>query len=86
MPAFPERESSLLSKLHQTAPWTAKLHQEGSSDGEPSPERARNTVANGPTEPPPVEPVESLISTGGQFFLKHFIIVYGHCCIAHTSH
>ena len=27
MPAFPERESTLLSKLYQSAPWTAKLHK-----------------------------------------------------------
>ena len=28
MPPFPDRESSLLAKLYQTAPWTTKLHQE----------------------------------------------------------
>jgi hypothetical protein len=27
MPAFPERESTLLSRLYQSAPWTAKLHK-----------------------------------------------------------
>ena len=27
MSAFPERESTLLSKLYQSAPWTAKLHK-----------------------------------------------------------
>ena len=27
MPPFPDRESSLLSKLYQTAPWTSKLHK-----------------------------------------------------------
>lgn len=27
MPVFPERESTLLSKLYQSAPWTAKLHK-----------------------------------------------------------
>jgi hypothetical protein len=27
MPAFPERESTVLSKLYQSAPWTAKLHK-----------------------------------------------------------
>ena len=32
MPPFPERESSLLSKLYQTAPWTAKLHQNESTE------------------------------------------------------
>ena len=27
MPVFPDRESSLLSKLYLSAPWTAKLHK-----------------------------------------------------------
>ena len=33
MPPFPERESSLLAKLYQTAPWTSKLHQEDAGEG-----------------------------------------------------
>ena len=31
MPPFAEKESSLLSKLHKSAPWTAKLHNTGSA-------------------------------------------------------
>lgn len=34
MPPFPDRESSLLAKLYQTAPWTAKLHQEEGEEKE----------------------------------------------------
>ena len=37
MPAFPEHESTLLSKLYQSAPWTAKLHK---TSGEESVGRA----------------------------------------------
>ena len=69
MPAFPERESSLLSKLHESAPWTAKLHQDVRSENQPSPEtETSNTVSNGPTQPPPAVnigmPMEPFINTG----------------------
>ena len=62
MPAFPERESTLLSKLYQSAPWTAKLHK---TSGEESVGGA--TQEDG--SPPPVndigQPVglDSLINT-----------------------
>ena len=51
MPAFPDRENSLLNKLYETAPWTAKLHQdsresEGAETSETTP-----PVMNGVTEP-----------------------------------
>ena len=51
MPPFPERESSLLAKLYQTAPWTAKLHQEDSEEGKQE-TPAVNPVA---TTPPPAQ-------------------------------
>ncbi|XP_064399538.1 AP-2 complex subunit alpha-2-like [Halichondria panicea] len=68
MPAFPERESSLLSKLHESAPWTAKLHKDVTSPAsQPSPEREpSSTVSNGPTQSPAVNigmPIEPLINT-----------------------
>lgn len=66
MPAFPERESSLISKLNETAPWTAKLHQ--NVEDQSSPERAdvSAAVTNGPTEPAVNigMPVDPLVSTG----------------------
>lgn len=70
MPAFPDRESSLLNKLYETAPWTAKLHQveQESNSGEVA------TTLGAPMEPvvnnavaePNVnigQPVDSLINT-----------------------
>lgn len=56
MPPFPERESSLLSKLYQTAPWTAKLHHDEGEEGAPKPpaggmapiQAPEAPVANGP--------------------------------------
>lgn len=47
MPAFPDKESSLLNKLYETAPWTAKLHQQ---DQETDPTVA--TPLDSSTEPP----------------------------------
>ncbi|KAL5503628.1 hypothetical protein EMCRGX_G010605 [Ephydatia muelleri] len=37
MPPFAEKESSLLSKLHKSAPWTAKLHNVSSGTPAPAP-------------------------------------------------
>ena len=64
MPAFPDRESSLLNKLYETAPWTAKLHgqeQAGSTVNE--------TNVSGSADVPPVELitngiVESTVNIG----------------------
>lgn len=73
MPAFPERESSLLSKLHQSAPWTAKLHNDTLPDSTASSEQSTASnvepVANGliDTKTSAVSigmPVEPLLSTG----------------------
>ena len=73
MPPFPERESSLLSKLYQTAPWTAKLHQNESTESTTSTvtvptqdEPQVGSLLNGPVttqiaESAPV--TDSLIST-----------------------
>ena len=71
MPAFPDRESSLLNKLYETAPWTAKLHQQdqGTEPGvtTESVESPPPPVVNGTTEPVLIGlPVDTLISTGGQ--------------------
>ena len=67
MPAFPDRESSLLNKLYETAPWTAKLHKR--DNDMTSEENATTgggitiTVPNGITEPNIGNPVDPLIST-----------------------
>ena len=50
MPAFPDRESSLLNKLYETAPWTAKLHQQDQEAGSEGVETSQ-PVVNGVTEP-----------------------------------
>lgn len=49
MPAFPDKESSLLNKLYETAPWTAKLHQETES---------APAVSLDPNAEPPIQPVD----------------------------
>ena len=60
MPAFPEKDSLLLSKLYKTAPWMAKLHESSnptdddnattSDTKEPTP--PQTTVAGGdPSDP-----------------------------------
>ena len=64
MPTFPDRESTLLSKLYQSAPWTAKLHK---TSGEESVGGATREESS----PAPVsdigQPVgESLINTTGK--------------------
>jgi AP-2 complex subunit alpha len=61
MPAFPEKESSLLNKLYETAPWTAKLHQESTA---PQPTE-QPPVVNGVSEPVLNigQPMDTLIST-----------------------
>ena len=66
MPAFPERESSLLSKLHETAPWTVKLEHERPSSGETQSEQVQDFSPNGPVEPVINigAPVDPLINTG----------------------
>ena len=46
MPVFPEKDSLLLSKLYQTAPWMAKLHE--------SPETQKRE-----TEPEPAPPAKT---------------------------
>ena len=63
MPAFPDRESTLLSKLYLSAPWTAKLHKT-------SGEESGGVATNAEGSPPPVsdigQPVgESLMNTSG---------------------
>lgn len=66
MPAFPERESSLLSKLHETAPWTLKLEQEGTaSSGEAQPQQQLTAPAHNGLAEPAINigsPVDALIS------------------------
>lgn len=69
MPAFPERESSLLSKLHETAPWTLKLEVEGGPSSSPTQAAfsdLNNSSHNGPAEAVVNigAPVDALISTG----------------------
>ena len=68
MPAFPDKESSLLNKLYETAPWTAKVHHE-TGPAEPASE---------PTEQLPVanepmmnigQPVDTLINTSKTVFV-----------------
>lgn len=71
MPAFPDRESSLLNKLYETAPWTAKLHkQDDESGGEGT--QSTTPVVNGISEPSVNigQPVDSLISTGAHWMLQ----------------
>lgn len=51
MPTFPEKDSLLLSKLYQTAPWMAKLHgaagaEETNEEGE---EEQTGTAVSRPT-------------------------------------
>ena len=65
MPTFPDRESSLLSKLYQSAPWTAKLHK---TSGEESVGGATHEESS----PPPISDIgqavgESLVSTTGEW-------------------
>lgn len=50
MPAFPEKDSLLLSKLYKTAPWMAKLHDGPGTGGQESettepPEESQTTGA-----------------------------------------
>ena len=64
MPAFPDRESTLLSKLYQSAPWTAKLHK---TTGEESGDGATRVTSD---SVPPVNDIgqavgEDLVSTTG---------------------
>ncbi|CAI8017166.1 AP-2 complex subunit alpha-2 [Geodia barretti] len=69
MPPFPEKESSLLSKLYQTAPWTAKLHlDKAAAPAKPVELTVSGTVtpsvANGPSpQKPQTTPTTSLIDT-----------------------
>ncbi len=57
MPAFPpDKESSLLNKLYETAPWTAKLHKKESDSGNANEEvttagSGDGAVHNGISEP-----------------------------------
>ncbi len=69
MPAFPDRESSLLNKLYETAPWTAKLHQTDDAENGTS-----GTDVLPPIEMPTIEPEvnigqfdNALITTGKLF-------------------
>ena len=64
MPTFPYCESSLLSKLYQSAPWTAKLRK---TLGEESVGGATHVESS----PPPVSDIgqvvgESLVNTTGE--------------------
>ena len=52
MPVFPEKDSLLLSKLYQTAPWMAKLHE--------SPETSRRE-----TEPEPAPTAKPTPASAG---------------------
>ena len=66
MPAFPDRESSLLNKLYETAPWTAKLHKQEPEAGMPETVTQESPpIVNGITEPGPSieQPVDQLINT-----------------------
>lgn len=83
MPAFPDRKSSLLNKLYETAPWTAKLHQQeqGAGSGEAAGESMESM------EPSPVvnEPiiniglsVDPLISTTSNNIVVVGVVIFGH--------
>ena len=52
MPPFPDRESSLLAKLYQTAPWTAKLHQDAREGGGEGGGGGEESVGEGTTAAP----------------------------------
>lgn len=83
MPAFPDRKSSLLNKLYETAPWTAKLHhqEQGAGSGEAAGESMESM------EPSPVvnEPiiniglsVDPLISTTSNNIVVVGVVIFGH--------
>ena len=66
MPPFPHRESSLLSKLYQTAPWTAKLHTSTGGEGGEGGAAAGltlPTVSNGPVVAMTTSPPETTLIT-----------------------
>lgn len=68
MPAFADKESSLLNKLYETAPWTAKLHQQDQEPGSAAlaaPELTELPIVNGVSEPMLNigQPVDPLINT-----------------------
>lgn len=73
MPAFPDKESSLLNKLYETAPWTAKLHQQDQeTESTPAaPHGPPIPIVNGDTEPVLNigQPVDPLISTSKLAFV-----------------
>ena len=69
MPAFPDRESTLLSKLYQSAPWTAKLHK---TSGEESGGGATHEEGSPAPATDVGQPVgDSLISTPGMCACRH---------------
>ena len=89
MPAFPDRESSLLNKLYETAPWTAKLHQQDQGDqgGQGGSELGVTTSVPAELPPPPVVngttdtlllPIDTLIST------SEFCILYMHVSVSYV--
>ena len=71
MPAFPERESTLLSKLYQSAPWTAKLHKtlgEESVGGATREEEPPAPVINDISQPVG----DTLVSTSRKYYSQIF--------------
>ena len=62
MPPFPDRESSLLAKLYQTAPWTAKLHQEAREGGGEGGGGGEESVGGGTTAAPQLLGVNPLVN------------------------
>ncbi len=93
MPAFPDRESSLLNKLYETAPWTAKLHQQDqvaeSCATSETMEAPLPPVVNGATEPVLIGlPVDTLISTSKNMWVvvvKDLIDVHSSESIVHRE-
>lgn len=77
MPAFPDKESSLLNKLYETAPWTAKLHGLAPEAGAPQPPHQQQQQQQEPDggAPQPVvngvaEPVMSTAQAGEEALIN----------------
>ena len=93
MPVFPDRESSLLSKLYQSAPWTAKLHK---TSGEESVGGATQDEVT-PTVPvadvgQPVGETPAVTSTGkgvqcacACMCTLVWVHCYGHTCVHESN-
>ena len=62
MPPFPDRESSLLAKLYQTAPWTAKLHTEAREGGGEGGGESEESPGDGATAAQPPLGINPLVN------------------------